>query len=473
MQIYNEILISKTKKQKTLYLCQMIIDNDTICAIASGNGQGAISIIRLSGNYAIDICNKFFTCKDLNQQKSHTLHFGTFRNHDSIIDEVVVSKFSKPNSYTGEDVIEVSCHGSSYIQRQILESFLSAGARMAKAGEFTLRAFANGKMDLAQAEAVADLIASDDKTSHQIAIHQMRGGVSNELKRLRKELIEFASLIELELDFSEEDVEFADRTKMLNLLHHIQAILNNLLDSFRIGNAIKNGVPVAIIGQPNVGKSTLLNALVNDEKAIVSSQAGTTRDIIEDVVQIQGISFRFYDTAGLRNTTDEIESIGIKRAIEHAKKATILIFLVDATENVNQQINELSQIAHLPNVKPLIVINKIDLTPADKINSEDAIFISAKNKFGITELKDKLVQNVNLNAVESGSTVISNIRHYEALQNALTFVSKVINNMSSGVGNELNSLDVKQALHHLGEITGDITTDDLLDSIFSNFCIGK
>ena len=297
--------------------------------------------------------------------------------------------------------------------------------------------------------------------------------MSNELKRLRDELIEFASLIELELDFSEEDVEFADRTKMLNLLTHIQAILNDLMDSFRVGNAIKNGVPVAIIGRPNVGKSTLLNALVNDEKAIVSSQAGTTRDVIEDVVQIQGISFRFYDTAGLRNTKDEIESIGIKRAIEHAKKASLLIFLVDATLDIENQINELKQIAHLPNVDPLIVVNKMDLSKSDKRGIKNAIYISAKNKQGIAELSDKLVNQLNLSAIESGHTVISNVRHYEALQNALKYIRKVIDNVNLGLSNDLNALDVKQALYHLGEITGDITTDDLLDSIFSNFCIGK
>ena len=451
----------------------MMIDNDTICAIASGNASGALSVIRLSGKKAVNICNQFFPSKDLDKQKSHTIHFGTFRNQNRIIDEVVISKFSTPNSYTGEDVIEISCHGSTYIKNQILQSLIDAGARLAKAGEFTLRAFANGKMDLSQAEAVADLIASDDQASHQIALQQMRGGVSNELDLLRNELIEFASLLELELDFAEEDVEFADRKKMINLLEKIRTILSTLMESFKVGNAIKNGVPIAIIGRPNVGKSTLLNALVDDDKAIVSSQAGTTRDVIEDVVQIQGISFRFFDTAGLRNTTDEIESIGIKKAIEQAKKASLIIFLVDATQDILSQMEELKEITDLPQLTPLIVINKIDLIKSKQPQIKDAIYISAKNKIGISTLSNQLVSRLDLNPLQSGSAIISNVRHYEALHNALEYISKTIKNIELGVSNELNALDIKQSLHHLGEITGDITTDDLLDSIFSNFCIGK
>ena len=451
----------------------MMIDNDTICAIASGNASGALSVIRLSGKKAVNICNQFFPSKDLDKQKSHTIHFGTFRNQNRIIDEVVISKFSTPNSYTGEDVIEISCHGSTFIKHQILQSLIDAGARLAKAGEFTLRAFANGKMDLSQAEAVADLIASDDQASHQIALQQMRGGVSNELALLRNELIEFASLLELELDFAEEDVEFADRKKMINLLEKIRTILSTLMESFKVGNAIKNGVPIAIIGRPNVGKSTLLNALVDDDKAIVSSQAGTTRDVIEDIVQIQGISFRFFDTAGLRNTTDEIESIGIKKAIEQAKKASLIIFLVDATQDIHSQMEELKEITDLPQLTPLIVINKIDLIKSKQPQIKDAIYISAKNKIGISTLSNKLVSRLDLNPLQSGSAIISNVRHYEALHNALEYISKTIKNIELGVSNELNALDIKQSLHHLGEITGDITTDDLLDSIFSNFCIGK
>ena len=451
----------------------MMIDNDTICAIASGNASGALSVIRLSGKKAVNICNQFFPSKDLDKQKSHTIHFGTFRNQNRIIDEVVISKFSTPNSYTGEDVIEISCHGSTYIKNQILQSLIDAGARLAKAGEFTLRAFANGKMDLSQAEAVADLIASDDQASHQIALQQMRGCVSNELALLRNELIEFASLLELELDFAEEDVEFADRKKMINLLEKIRTILSTLMESFKVGNAIKNGVPIAIIGRPNVGKSTLLNALVDDDKAIVSSQAGTTRDVIEDVVQIQGISFRFFDTAGLRNTTDEIESIGIKKAIEQAKKASLIIFLVDATQDILSQMEELKEITDLPQLTPLIVINKIDLIKSKQPQIKDAIYISAKNKIGISTLSNQLVSRLDLNPLQSGSAIISNVRHYEALHNALEYISKTIKNIELGVSNELNALDIKQSLHHLGEITGDITTDDLLDSIFSNFCIGK
>lgn len=451
----------------------MIIDNDTICAIASGSGKGALSIIRLSGNKAIDICNSFFHSKNLNEQKSHTLHFGTFKKNDSIIDEVVVSVFRQPNSFTGEDIIEVSCHGSSYIQQQILHSFVQAGARLAKAGEFTFRAYANGKMDLSQAEAVADLIASDSKAAHQLAIHQMRGGFSDDLSQLRSELIQFASLMELELDFSEEDVEFADRKKMLDLLQHIQSVLEHLMNSFKVGNAIKNGVPVAIIGKPNVGKSTLLNALINEEKAIVSSQAGTTRDVIEDVVQIQGISFRFFDTAGLRNTMDEIESIGIQKAIEHAKKATILLFLLDATQVIETQIEELQKLANFPITNPLIVINKVDLLPKNSHTIKEAIYISAKNQQGVSELSSQLVNRLGMDSLNNGNTIVSNARHFEALQNALKYIKQSIDNLNNGLSSELNSLDIKQALFHLGEITGEITTDDLLDSIFSNFCIGK
>ena len=462
----------KVKKQKSLpYLCLMI--QDTICALATASGVGAISVIRLSGPEAISICDKVFSTKDLSEQLSHTVHFGTIRNADKIVDEVLVTVFKAPYSYTGENVVEVSCHGSIYIQNQLIQLFLKKGARMAKAGEYTLRAFSNGKMDLSQAEAVADLIASDSEAAHKVAIQQMRGGFSSELKDLREELINFAALIELELDFSEEDVEFADRDKFNKLLEKIKTTLKRLVDSFAVGNVIKNGIPVAIIGEPNVGKSTLLNALLNEERAIVSDVAGTTRDTIEDDLIIKGIHFRFIDTAGLRETNDKVESIGIQKALDKAQKAQVVLYLMDATKNLSQQLLETEELKLKLANKLVVVVNKIDQNPAIKEQVNDALFISAKQKKGLEALTETLISFVNTGALSNNQTIVSNSRHVDALNKSLKQIIKTIDGLNSGVSGDFLAMDIRQALYHLGEITGEISTDDLLDNIFSNFCIGK
>ena len=462
----------KVKKQKSLpYLCLMI--QDTICALATASGVGAISVIRLSGPEAISICDKVFSTKDLSEQLSHTVHFGTIRNADKIVDEVLVTVFKAPYSYTGENVVEVSCHGSVYIQNQLIQLFLKKGARMAKAGEYTLRAFSNGKMDLSQAEAVADLIASDSEAAHKVAIQQMRGGFSSELKDLREELINFAALIELELDFSEEDVEFADRDKFNKLLEKIKTTLKRLVDSFAVGNVIKNGIPVAIIGEPNVGKSTLLNALLNEERAIVSDVAGTTRDTIEDDLIIKGIHFRFIDTAGLRETNDKVESIGIQKALDKAQKAQVVLYLMDATKNLSQQLLETEELKLKLANKLVLVVNKIDQNPAIKEQVKDALFISAKQKKGLEALTETLISFVNTGALSNNQTIVSNSRHVDALNKSLKQIIKTIDGLNSGVSGDFLAMDIRQALYHLGEITGEISTDDLLDNIFSNFCIGK
>ena len=446
---------------------------DTICALATASGVGAISVIRLSGPEAISICDKVFSTKDLSEQLSHTVHFGTIRNADKIVDEVLVTVFKAPYSYTGENVVEVSCHGSVYIQNQLIQLFLKKGARMAKAGEYTLRAFSNGKMDLSQAEAVADLIASDSEAAHKVAIQQMRGGFSNELKDLREELINFAALIELELDFSEEDVEFADRDKFNKLLEKIKTTLKRLVDSFAVGNVIKNGIPVAIIGEPNVGKSTLLNALLNEERAIVSDVAGTTRDTIEDDLIIKGIHFRFIDTAGLRETNDKVESIGIQKALEKAQKAQVVLYLMDASKNLSQQLLETEELKLKFANKLVVVVNKIDQNPAIKEQVKDALFISAKQKKGLEALTETLISFVNTGALSNNQTIVSNSRHVDALNKSLKQIIKTIDGLNSGVSGDFLAMDIRQALYHLGEITGEISTDDLLDNIFSNFCIGK
>ncbi|MBJ10314.1 MAG: tRNA uridine-5-carboxymethylaminomethyl(34) synthesis GTPase MnmE [Flavobacteriales bacterium] len=446
---------------------------DTICALATASGVGAISVIRLSGPEAISICDKVFSTKDLSEQLSHTVHFGTIRNADKIVDEVLVTVFKAPYSYTGENVVEVSCHGSIYIQNQLIQLFLKKGARMAKPGEYTLRAFSNGKMDLSQAEAVADLIASDSEAAHKVAIQQMRGGFSSELKDLREELINFAALIELELDFSEEDVEFADRDKFNKLLEKIKTTLKRLVDSFAVGNVIKNGIPVAIIGEPNVGKSTLLNALLNEERAIVSDVAGTTRDTIEDDLIIKGIHFRFIDTAGLRETNDKVESIGIQKALDKAQKAQVVLYLMDATKNLSQQLLETEELKLKLANKLVLVVNKIDQNPAIKEQVKDALFISAKQKKGLEALTETLISFVNTGALSNNQTIVSNSRHVDALNKSLKQIIKTIDGLNSGVSGDFLAMDIRQALYHLGEITGEISTDDLLDNIFSNFCIGK
>ena len=466
---------------------------DTIIALATPSGSGAIAVIRLSGNDAISIANSFFKSihnKKLINQKTHTVHLGHIIDGDRVIDEVLISLFKNPQSYTGEDVVEISCHGSLYIQQEIIQLFLQHGCRMADAGEFTLRAFLNGKLDLSQAEAVADLIASDSKASHQIAIQQMRGGFSNEIEDLRQDLLNFASLIELELDFSEEDVEFANRNDFQKLISKISTVLKRLIESFAYGNVLKNGIPVAIIGEPNVGKSTLLNTLLNEEKAIVSSIAGTTRDAIEDELIIEGVAYRFIDTAGIRDTKDEIENIGIKKTYEKTANAQLIIYLFDASiirkkneqesSHLLQLINkEIEKVAtKFPDKKMLVIGNKSDLLSENELNYIEKIipntlFLSAKENEGINELKNQLTQLSNIGALSNNQTIVSNSRHFEILNKALVEIKNVQNGIDNNLSSDLIAIDIRQALIYLGEITGQVTNEDLLGNIFANFCIGK
>lgn len=404
-------------------------------------------------------------------------------DNGKVYDQVLLSIFKGPNSYTGENVIEISCHGSTFIQQQIIQLLLRKGAKMAQAGEFTLRAFLNGKLDLSQAEAVADLIASDNEASHQIAMQQMRGGFSNEIAKLREELLNFASLIELELDFAEEDVEFADRTQFHELLERIEFVLKRLIDSFAVGNVIKNGIPVAIVGEPNVGKSTLLNALLNEERAIVSDIAGTTRDTIEDELVINGIGFRFIDTAGIRETKDVVESIGIQKTFEKIEQAQVVLFLVDSTELTMESLEGLKvEVEKIKNKYPqkalLTIFNKKDKLDESLLRNlesqiENSIFISAKQKVGIDELKNELMSFVNTGALRNNETIVTNTRHYDSLLKALEEVQKVKWGLDSGLSSDLMAIDIRSALHYFGEITGEVTNDELLGNIFANFCIGK
>ncbi|WP_397446035.1 tRNA uridine-5-carboxymethylaminomethyl(34) synthesis GTPase MnmE [Polaribacter sp. R77954] len=462
-----------------------MIKNDTIIALATPSGVGAIAVIRLSGENAITIADAFFKSikkgKTLTNQQSHTIHLGHIVNQGVVLDQVLVSVFKNPNSYTGENVIEISCHGSSFIQQEIIQLFLQNGCRMADNGEFTMRAFLNGKMDLSQAEAVADVIASNSAASHQMAIQQMRGGITNELKELRAKLLDFAALIELELDFSGEDVEFADRTQFKELVAKITFVLKRLIDSFSFGNAMKNGIPVAIIGEPNVGKSTLLNALLNEEKAIVSDIAGTTRDAIEDELIIEGVAFRFIDTAGIRETKDVVENIGIKKAFEKAENAQLIIFIIDARiEKKTQRQKEIQTIKErFPNKRLLVIANKMDLIAEDEkaaleLEIENLIPLSAKNKTGIDELKNELTALVNIGALSNNETIVTNSRHFEALNNALIAINSVQQGIDLEISTDLFSIDIRECLRHLGAITGDYDVDkDILGHIFSNFCIGK
>jgi tRNA modification GTPase len=469
-----------------------MIANDTIVALATASGTGAIAVIRLSGKDAIAIGSRFFRSvsgKSLSEQKSHTVHLGHIVDHPRVIDEVLVTIFKNPHSYTGEDVIEISCHGSLYIQQEIIQLFLKNGCRMANAGEYTLRAFLNGKLDLSQAEAVADLIASDNEASHKIAMQQMRGGFSNEIKHLRDELLNFASLIELELDFAEEDVEFANRDEFYNLVNRIIHVLKRLIDSFSVGNVIKNGIPVAIVGEPNVGKSTLLNALLNEERAIVSDIAGTTRDTIEDEMVIGGMSFRFIDTAGIRDTEDVVESIGIKKTFEKIEQAQVVLFLIGSgqlaqgNEAIRSFIVEIEKIKNqFPQKQLLVVLNKIDqITDTELANitthlaphTAHLIPISAKSGIGVEQLTDTLLNLINTGALRNNETIITNTRHYDALLKAFEEIQKVKYGLDSELSGDLLAIDIRQALYHFGEITGEITNDDLLGNIFANFCIGK
>ena len=470
-----------------------MITNDTIVALASPSGAGAISVIRISGKDAIVIAHSVFESvkgKDIRIQKSHTLHLGNIVDNSKIIDQVLLSIFKGTNSYTGENTVEISCHGSTYIQQQIIQLLLRKGCRAANAGEFTLRSFLNGKMDLSQAEAVADLISSDNEASHQIAMQQMRGGFSNEIAKLREELINFASLIELELDFAEEDVEFADRTQFYQLVNRIELVLKRLIDSFAVGNVIKNGIPVAIVGEPNVGKSTLLNALLNEERAIVSSIAGTTRDTIEDELVIGGIGFRFIDTAGIRETADEIENLGIRKTFEKIEQAQVVLYLVDGSRlSVDGKLeNLLLEVGKTRNQFPqkpiVVIINKMDLISPENVSIIDeklttnsqqkiTIYISAKENRGVDELKNQLLSFVNTGALRNNETIVTNSRHYDSLLKALDEIQKVRHGLEINLSSDLMAIDIKEALYQFGLITGQVTNEELLGNIFANFCIGK
>ncbi|MFT4984722.1 MAG: tRNA modification GTPase [Flavobacteriales bacterium] len=456
---------------------------DTICALSTPSGMGALAIIRLSGKESFNIFSKIFSNKKISETKSHTAHFGLIKKDDVIIDEVVAVIFKGPNSFTGEDTVEISCHGSTYVQREIFNLLIENGARLAQAGEYTMRAYLNGKMDLSRAEAVTDLISSESAAAHRVAMHQMRGGFSSEIGEFRSKLIDFASLIELELDFGEEDVEFADRTQLIELIDALQAKTTDLIKSFRTGNAIKNGVPVAIIGSPNAGKSTLLNALLNDDKALVSDIAGTTRDSIEDIIDIDGVLFRFIDTAGIRETDDVVENLGIERAVKKANEARIIILLVDISSSTSEEINE--DIMALKNMvtddeqEYFIVLNKIDQLDDDAEVSIvspaeiPVLSISAKDGDGISELKNSLSDSVSTKIGDTNQTLVTNIRHFQVLQKVDESLKEVRSGLDTNLSGDLLAIDIRKALYHLGEVTGETTADDLLGNIFSRFCIGK
>jgi len=450
--------------------------NDTIAALATPSGQGAIGIIRISGPKTLPIVNSVFKGKDLEKVDSHTIHLGTIRSdQNEILDEVLVSVFIAPRSYTKEDVIEISSHGSQYILQKILMLLVSKGARLAKPGEFTQKAFLNGRFDLAQAEAVADLIASENASMQQTAMKQMRGGFSNEIKRLREELVHFASMIELELDFAEEDVEFADRKGLLDLIHKIQTLIQSLISSFEYGNAIKNGIPTVIAGKPNAGKSTLLNALLNEDKAIVSDIAGTTRDFIEDQIYIDGIPFRFIDTAGIRETQDKVESIGVQRTLEKMEEASLIIYLFDLMHESVESIEEQIRVQQKANTPLLLVGNKMDQANEQLLSlleEENALLISAKEKSQLDKLKSRLKAFIS-ESKSSSDVIVTNTRHMQSLTQTDEALVRAVDGINLGISSDLVAQDIRQALFHLGEITGEVTTDDLLENIFSKFCIGK
>lgn len=456
-----------------------MIQQEPICALATATGVGALGVIRVSGEGTFEIVNRLFRGKNLTQVESHTVHFGTIRDGATIIDEVLVSVFKSPKSFTKEDTVEISCHGSDYIIRQILKLLVKNGARLARPGEFTQRAFLNGQFDLVQAEAVADLIAADSAASHRTALNQLRGGFSKKLSALREELIHFASLVELELDFGEEDVEFADRDDLRKLIQSLQSTITPLIDSFDFGNALKEGVPVAIIGAPNVGKSTLLNALLNEEKAIVTAIAGTTRDVIEDILYIDGIKFRIIDTAGIRDTDDIVESMGIERSKRAMNQADIVLLLFDGEETYAEVENLVQGLEE--EKKVLWVKNKADLTSPNPLQKGEGfvrrgaggeVAISAKTGAGIEELKKELAAMV-VTAKTSDDTVVTNLRHYEHLLKTQEALTDALNGLDMGITGDFLAQDIRLALHHLGEITGQIVNDDLLANIFSKFCIGK
>ncbi len=466
-------------------------DNSTITAISTAHGMGAIAIIRLSGDNAIEISDKVFVSasgKKLSQQAPNTLHLGFIYDEDVPVDEVIISLFKAPNSYTGEDLVEISCHGSLYIQQRILELLVSKGARTAGPGEFTLRAFLNGKMDLSQAEAVADLIASTSRSFHKVAMNQMRGGFTDEIKKLRERLLKFVSLIELELDFSEEDVEFADRNQLRKLVEEIEKLLGTLKNSFALGNAIKHGIPVAIVGKTNSGKSTLLNLLLKEDKAIVSEIEGTTRDFIEDTISIDGIHFRFIDTAGLRYTTDQVEKLGIERTYKKISQASIVMLMIDPatkTDEIIRSVNDIEKQVKGTDKKFIVIINKIDLLKKQDLESleknilaildkEDRVIpVSAKKGDNLPGLEKALKEIIHAENIEQHDVIVTNARHYEALKHSHEAILRVSDGLESQISGDLLAQDIRETLHYLGEITGEITTDEILGNIFKNFCIGK
>jgi len=464
-----------------------MLDQLTICAIATSPGMGAIATIRLSGEKALEIADSIFKSpklgKKLVDQQPNTLHFGSISDGKELIDEVIVSIFKTPHSFTGEDAIEITCHGSVYIQQRILQLLITKGARMALPGEFTQRAFLNGKMDLSQAEAVADLIASTNRAAQKVAINQMRGGFSSELTNLRGELLHFIAMIELELDFSEEDVEFADRLQLKKLVSKIESILLKLKDSFQLGNVIKNGIPVAIVGETNVGKSTLLNALLNEEKAIVSDIHGTTRDVIEDVVNIHGTAFRFFDTAGIRETTDKIETLGIERSYSKLDLATIVILVVDSLNEFQVISDRIIKIRNRISAQYLIIAaNKSDiglpetitaLKEMELLSNEKLVFIAAKQKTNLDQLISEMQHAVSLESIDEDTVIVTNVRHFEALSKALESIERVQLGLDNLISGDFLAQDIRECLHYLGEITGEISNDEILGHIFKNFCIGK
>ncbi|MCG7280493.1 tRNA uridine-5-carboxymethylaminomethyl(34) synthesis GTPase MnmE [Chryseobacterium taklimakanense] len=462
------------------------MNHDTICALATANGVGALGIIRVSGNKAFEIVNRCFEGKDLLKAESHTVHYGFIQDGAEHIDEVMVSVFKAPRTFTTEDSVEISFHGSPHIAKKILEVLIKNGARMAKAGEFTMRAFMNGRIDLSQAEAIADVIASENEASRKVALNQLKGGISNEISELRGDLLNFTSLVELELDFAEEDVEFADRTAMKMLLDSLETKLSALIDSFQYGNAIKNGVDVAIIGKPNAGKSTLLNALLKEERAIVSDIAGTTRDTIEEILHIKGTAFRFIDTAGIRETTDKIEAIGVQKAKEKIATAKILLYLYDEFDSKPQEVIDFVKEFYREDLKIILLHNKIDINGSVEnefdqqlaetlvpVYTTTILPISAKDQTGIEALKTELIHYVENLKQDESNVIITNQRHYEALQKSLESVKRVKSAISQSFHTELLAYELRYALEHLGEISGEFTNDEVLGNIFSKFCIGK
>ena len=450
---------------------------DTIVALSTPEGIGAIAVIRLSGPTAIAMADAVFYGKNLAQQASHTLHYGTIRDGQEIIDEIVVSLYVAPHSFTGEDVVEISCHGSPFIVQKIIQLLLRNGARLAKPGEFTQQAFLNGRMDLAQAEAVTDLIASESEAAHRTALQQMRGGFSQEIKALREQLVHFASMIELELDFGEEDVEFASREALEQLVQQILAVINPLLESFAVGNVIKNGVPTVIAGKPNTGKSTLLNALLNEEKAIVSDIPGTTRDFIEDEITLSGVRFRFIDTAGLRDTTDRVEAIGVARTREKMQQASLILYLFDlqqdTMDNINQELRTLRSLS----IPFIIVGNKVDQAQPALVavlaEEKNAVMISAQQKENLDALRQMITEVTQLEKINTGENIVTNARHYQSLSQTKIALEGVLTGLHLSITHDLLAQDIRHALYHLGEITGQISNDELLGNIFSKFCIGK